>query len=271
MPGRSGQARSLVPRGSLLIIQVALSLVLLSTAGLLATSLGKLERQPLGFTPANRFVVRIDPPAIAGDIPRLVNLFSRVEENLRKAPGVERVCYAMYSPVEGNNWSSTVSIAGRTPDPGRPDSSSWNRVSAGFFETVGTRVLRGRPIDERDTPSSKRVAVVNETFARRFLAERDPIGGTVGIGYIDHAADFEIVGVVEDVKYTGATQPDVRPMLFLPSFQVAEYKDLTARNVQARSTLPRAVVIRSRLTRGTSKRRSGGVSQTRIPTSMSSA
>jgi predicted permease len=242
--GRSLQTRSFVPRGSLLIVQVALSLVLLSTAGLLARSLGKLEGQRLGFTAEGRLVVRLDPPtAMAGDTVRLSALFARLEEELRRVPGVERVAYAMYSPMEGNNWSSAISIADRRSDPARPDGSSWNRVSPGYFETVGTRVLRGRPIDERDTPGGRRVAVVSESFARRFFEHADPIGQTVGIGDTAHAGDFQIVGVVEDVKYTGATQPEVRPMLFLPSFQTVEYADATARGVQARSTLPRAVVL----------------------------
>ena len=241
--GRSGQARSFVPRGSLLVVQVALSLVLLSSAGLLAASLGNLERQRLGFTPENRLVLRVEPPAIAGEIERLAVLFTRLEESLRRVPGVERVAFAMYSPMEGNNWSSGISLAGRKSDPNRPDGASWNRVSAGYFETVGTRVLRGRAIGEGDTPAGRRVAVVNEAFVRRFFEDGNALGRTVGIGDASHAGDYEIVGVVEDVKYTGATQPEVRPMLFLPSFQTVEYAEATARNVQARSTLPRAIVL----------------------------
>jgi hypothetical protein len=85
--------------------------------------------------------------------------------------------------------------------------------------------------------------VVNESFVRRFFEYGEPIGQTVGIGDSSHGTDFEIVGVVEDVKYTGATRHDARPMLFLPSFQTVEYSDPTARNVQARSTLPRTIVV----------------------------
>jgi len=243
--GRSAHLRAFVPRGSLVIVQVALSLVLLSAAGLLATSLRHLERQPLGFSPSHRVVVRIDPPAIAGQIDRLVSLYARIDETLRRVPGVERVAYSMYSPMEGNNWSSRISLAGRANDGNEPDVSSWNRVSAGYFDTVGTPVLRGRSIDERDTPAAKRVAVVNASFVRRFVGQSDPIGQTVGIGDAAHGTDFEIVGVVEDVKYTGATQRDVRPMLFLPAFQTVKYADATAGNVQARSTILRAIVIRA--------------------------
>lgn len=241
--GRGGQSRSLVPRGSLLIVQVALSLALLSSAGLLAGSLGNLEHQRLGFTPSNRIVVFIDPPPIAGDIPRLVSLFARVEDGLGRLPGVRRVACAMYSPMEGNNWSSGIAVGGRAANAAQPQFSSWNRVSAGYFETVGTRVLQGRGIDERDGPSGKRVAVVNETFVKKVFKGDNPLGQTVGIGGAAHAGDYEIVGVVEDVKYSGAQRREVRPMMFLPAFQTVAYESESQRGVQARSTLLKAIVL----------------------------
>jgi predicted permease len=243
--GRSVSTRSFVPRGSLLIVQVALSLALLTTAGLLARSLRNLEAQPLGFVPTDRTVFHIDPPAIAGDIERLSALFTRIEEAIRRISGVERVSYSMYSPMEGNNWSGRISIAGQPDDPEQPKGSSWNRVSAGFFETLGTRVLRGRGIDARDLPGARGVAVINQTFARRYFDTADPIGQRVGFVDASHAGDFEIVGVVDDVKFAGAQQPEVRPMLFIPSFQTVEYADATARSVQARSTLPRTIVVQT--------------------------
>jgi predicted permease len=241
--GRGSQARSFVPRGSLVIVQVALSLVLLSSAGLLATSLSNLEQQPLGFTPANRLVVFISPTTSAGDVPGLTSLYSQFDERLRQVPGIERVAFSMYSPMEGNNWSSGISIGGRKPDPERPTFSSWNRVTPGYFETIGTRIIRGRGIEERDTPASKRVAVVNDALVRRYFEHQDPIGQTLGIGDPGHASDFEIVGVVEDVKYTGAAATDVRSMFFIPSFQQAPYTSPGMKMMQARSMLLRTIVV----------------------------
>jgi macrolide transport system ATP-binding/permease protein len=243
--GRSVHQRSFVPRGSLLVVQVALSIVLISSAGLLGSSLSNLERQPLGFVPDHRFVAIVDPPAIAGEIERLTNLYARFDQELRRIPGIERVAFAMYSPMEGNNWSSGISIAGRPVDPERTDGSSWNRVSAGYFDVVGTKVLQGRGIDERDVPGAKRVAVVNQSFVRRFFDQKQPIGQTVGIGGQAHNADYEIVGVTEDVKYSGAAQTNVRPMLFLPAFQTVTYDNPSEANVQARATLLRAIVVRA--------------------------
>jgi predicted permease len=143
--------------------------------------------------------------------------------------------------MEGNNWQSGISILGRPASP--TESSSWNRIGPRYFETLGTRLVRGRTLDERDTLNAPRVAVVNEAFVRRFFAESDPIGARLGIGGAEHAGDFEIVGVTEDVKYTSAALP-TRPMIFFPSLQAAAYDDATSRNVQLRSMVMGAVELR---------------------------
>lgn len=246
---RATSLRSFVPRRSLVIVQVAVSVVLLTGAGLLARSLSNLERQPLGFEPDRRLVVRIDPLALAGEPDRLAAFYDGLRERLLRLPGVEGVTFALYSPMEGNNWSGRISIEGRASDPAQPDGSSWNRVWPGYFATVGTRVLRGRAIDERDTPSGRRVAVVNAAFVRRFFEAGEPIGRRLGLGDAAHTGDFEIVGVVEDVKYTAAGQP-VRPMIFLPALQVVPYASAGERSVQARSNLLRAVILQAALRAG---------------------
>ena len=234
--GRSAVSRSLVPRRSLVIVQVALSMVLLASAGLLAGSLNRLERQPLGFDPENRVVVRIEPPALADQPDKLGVFYQSLQDQLQRVPGVQAVTYALYSPMEGNNWSSGISIEGRPVDPARTIGSSWNRVGPRYFETIGTRLVRGRLIDERDTPAAARVAVVNSAFVRQFFENGDPIGRRLGFGGASRSGDWEIVGVVEDVKYTTANRP-VRPMIFLPAMQLVPYEDPADRNVQARSTL----------------------------------
>lgn len=247
--GRSGQSRSFVPRRSLVVVQVALSLVLLTGAGLLGASLQLLQTQTLGFEPRDRVVVRLDlPSTFAGDIPRLTTVFRGLREELSRIPGVRGVTYSLYSPMEGNNWSSRISIDGR-PDPEGRDGSSWNRIGPRYFDTLGTRVLRGRAPDERDTPSSPAVAVVNEAFVNRFFEQDDPIGRRLGIGGTDSARDFEIVGVVEDVKYSTPNRP-TRPMIFLPDFQLPPQR-VAGDNVMARSTLLRIVSIHATVGAGT--------------------
>jgi ABC-type antimicrobial peptide transport system permease subunit len=113
----------------------------------------------------------------------------------------------------------------------------------GYFETTGTRLLRGRTIDERDGLDAPRVAVVNDAFVRRFFPDNaDPIGRRLGIGAAEHAGDFEIVGVTEDVKYTAAERP-TRPMIFFPMVQMAPQIDETSRSVQLRSMTIGAVEL----------------------------
>jgi predicted permease len=240
--GRTGGPKSFVPRGSLIVLQVALSGVLLVTTGLLASSLANLETQRLGFLPANRYVVRIEPAVSASNVDRLAVSYAQFEESLRRVPGVERAASALYGPMEGDNWSNGITIGGRHADL-QNDNASWNRVSAGYFETIGTRVLRGRSINEHDTPRGKHVAVVNDAFVRKFFVAEEPIGQTVGLGEANHSGDFEIVGVVEDVKYTGAAQHEVRPMLFLPAFQTVEFTSPAMRLVQGRSTILHDLIV----------------------------
>ncbi len=242
--GRSGSDRAFVPRRSLAIVQVVLSVVLLSSAGLLGRSLGRLETQPLGFDPVDRLSVKFDPPPMQGAVDRLSAFYAASVHELRRVPGIQQVSYALYSPMEGNNWSSRISIQGRASDPDRPDGSSWNRVGPDYFDTMGTRVVHGRPIDARDTPGGAPVAVVNQTFVQQFLPDADPIGRRVGIGDQAHAGDFEIVGVTEDVKYTGSERP-TRPMIFLPAFQTVSYDSPSQQVVQARSLQLGSLVIRT--------------------------
>jgi predicted permease len=242
--GRSGEHHSFVPRRALVILQVALSLVLLACAGLLAESLRRLELQPLGFETDGRIVVHIiaAPPAAEPD--RLAAYYARMRSSLLEIPGVLDATYSLYSPMDGNNWSSPIRIEGRAA-PAEGDFSSWNRVGPRYFETTGTRVVRGRTITERDTANAARVAAVNEAFVRRFFPDSDPLGRRLGIGGDpSHAGDFEIVGITEDVKYAGAERP-TRPMIFLPMLQVAPYEDVTERNVQLRSTVAGTVVLHS--------------------------
>jgi predicted permease len=240
--GRTGGHRSFVPRRSLVVVQVALSLGLLVGAGLLTLSLRRLQLQPLGFETAGRVVAQIRPAAPTSDPDRLAAYYAGMLSRLRQIPGVVSASYSLYSPMEGNNWSSGISIQGRAAEP--RTFSSWNRIGPQYFETLGTRVVRGRSIEERDTAGAPHVAVVNEAFVRRFFPAADPLGAHVGIGGPSHAGDFEIVGVTQDVKYTDADRP-TRPMLFLPTLQVVSYQDATERSVQLRSTAMGAVELRA--------------------------
>jgi predicted permease len=205
---------------SLVIAQAALSLVLLSAAGLLTQSLHNMQSQNFGFETPNRYILHIDPQMAGYKPAQMQSLFRQLHDSLAVIPGIGQVSFSLYTPMEGDNWGETVYIEGQAPPP--PDSNqnnaSWLRVSAGYFETLGTKIVQGRSISEQDSPTSQRVAVVNQTFAKHFFKEDNPIGKH--FGYIDqkNAGDFEIVGVTEDTQYREPTRK-IPPMFFLPSTQ----------------------------------------------------
>jgi predicted permease len=205
---------------SLIIAQAALSLVLLSAAGLLTQSLHNMQSQKFGFETPDRYVLHIDPQMAGYKPAQMQSLFRQLHDSLAAIPGIGQVSFSLYTPMEGDNWGETVYIEGQEPPP--PDSNqnnaSWLRVSAGYFETLGTKIVQGRSISDQDSPTSQRVAVVNQTFAKHFFKDDNPIGKH--FGYIDqkNAGDFEIVGVTEDTQYREPTRK-IPPMFFLPSTQ----------------------------------------------------
>jgi len=211
---------------SLVVVQAAMSLVLLAAAALLTQSLKNMQRQNFGFETANRYILHIDP-SMAGYKPAQLDAFYRqLHDNLAAIPGVSQVSFSMYSPMEGNNWGETVYIEGQAPPP--PDSdqnnSSWLRVSSGYFDTIGTKIIQGRPITEQDTAATQRVAVVNQTFAKKFFKNDSAIGKHFGDLDMKYAGAFEIVGVTEDTQYWDPTDK-IRPVFFLPSTQHMVYDD----------------------------------------------
>ena len=209
---RSTGNRSTLPQKSLVVFQAALSLVLLTFAGMLTEGLRNLEDQNFGFVTSGRVMVPVSP-AFAGYSPaRLHGVYQQLEQRLPQIPGVLSASLALYSPMEGDNWGSGIRIEG-----GREDvNSSWNRVSPHYFETIATRLLRGRAVDERDTANSRFMAVVNETFVRKFFPNEEATGKHFGF---DSPSEFEIVGVVEDAKYVDARDTPW-PTFFLPLLQM---------------------------------------------------
>ena len=119
--------------------------------------------------------------------------------------------------MDGNNANERIFIQGKSPDD-RWTAPSWDRVGPRYFETIGTRLLRGRVIDEHDTPAARHVAVVNETFAHRYFPNEDPIGQRFGMSDVSHSGDYEIVGIVENAKYQDTHGP-AYATFFLPLLQ----------------------------------------------------
>jgi macrolide transport system ATP-binding/permease protein len=207
---------------SLVVLQAALSLVLLVGAGLMSKSLDKLQNQNFGVETENRIVAHLNPQNAGYKPDQLQSLYDQIDQRLRGLPGVQKVALSLYTPLEGNNWGEAVYVQGR-PDPGANDlvGASWLRVGPEFLDIIGQRVLRGHGITAQDTATSLPVAVVNEAFVKKLFAKgEDPIGAHFGASGVKSAGDFEIVGVVSDVKYNNLRRP-VRAMYFRPLLQVA--------------------------------------------------
>ena len=211
---------------SLVVAQAALSLVLLCAAGLLIQSLRNMKRQDFGFETANRYILHIDPQMAGYKPAQLTAFYRQLHDTLTAIAGVNRVSFSLYSPMEGDNWSETVYLEGQAPPPPDTDQNdaSWVRVSDGYFETVGTRVLQGRPITDQDTATSQRVAVVNQRFAKKFFKDESPIGKHFGDLDAKYVGNFEIVGVTEDTQYRQPTRK-IPPMFFLSAVQSVTYDD----------------------------------------------
>jgi predicted permease len=205
-----------------------------------------MRSQDFGFEVEDRYILHIDPAMAGYRVEELSSLYRKLRDSLGAIPGVSRVSFALYSPMEGDNWGETVYIEGQPPPPAGSyeNGSSWLRVSDGYFETVGTRIVKGRGITEQDTASSRNVAVVNETFARKFFKDGDPIGKRFGDLDPKYAGNFEIVGVTEDTQYREATR-EIPPTFFLPEAQKVLYDEPRFQAFENRSHYLGAVVIQT--------------------------
>jgi predicted permease len=213
----SGRARTL-----LLVMQAALSVVLVAGATMLARSLGNLENQRLGFDTRHRLTISFNPPPPSYSIERLDATYRRLEASMREIPGVENSSLALYNPFT-DNWSEVVFVEGKpAPKIAEDAVSSWDRVSASYFEAVGHTVLRGRGLTQADRAHTELVAVVNEAFVRRFFPGEDPLDKRFGMDGPENANKFRIVGVIADAKYQSPNEP-ANPMFFVPLAQNTPY------------------------------------------------
>lgn len=206
----------------LVVVQVGLSMVLLTGAGLFARSLVKLQNENLGFDRNNMLLLEIDS-RLAGYKPaELATLYQQVIERLGSIPQVRSVSMATYAPLAGTRRSSSVRITGYTPQPGEDLVVEDILTGPRYAETLGVPLLRGREIEIRDTAASPRVAVINSAFAEKYFKDQNPIGRTFTFDdETDNGAALEIVGVVGDFK-SGETRDLPEPAVYRPILQIQE-------------------------------------------------
>ena len=217
--GARRSERSAGPGAVLMIAQVAISCVLLVCAVLFARSLETLTNLDAGFRPENVLLLHVDL-APAGPTGREgLRLFERVRERLARIPGVRSAALSSEVLFSGNTWTESVTgVPGFAPQRGQDREAVLLVVSADFFRTMGTRILRGRDFDARDDERSPAVAIVNEAMARYYFGGTEVVGRTFQLEHHDFPQPLTVAGVVQDAKYRSLREPAPR-IVYLPGLQ----------------------------------------------------
>jgi predicted permease len=212
------QDRASLPQRLLVVFQLALSIVLLSGTFLLGRSLFNLQHQNFGIALAQRYTFQIDLQGAGYTVDQLPALYAKVEDSLTSIPGVVRMSFARYLPLGGNQWGSCIVRQGR-PAPGPNDKcfADWIRVSAGFLDSIGVPILRGRGFTSDDIASSEQVVIVNQNFAETYFRGEDPIGQHFG-SVLEYPGAFKIVGVFSDFELVNG-RGEIRPLYLRPMTQ----------------------------------------------------
>ena len=188
-------------RGALVVAQVALSLILLVGAGLQIRSFLHLMKVDPGFDSTNVLTMGVSlPDTKYPDGDRQKAFIQRALENLQALPGVKSAAVVTSVPMGDGDLIYSLSVEGRPAPQGQEPSANWYSVSPDYFQTMRIPLVKGRLFTEHDDSAAQRVAVINESVARRIFPGEDPIGKQIRMG-IDSQVVREIVGIVKDVKH----------------------------------------------------------------------
>ena len=235
--GRSTSDHSSLARKALLVVQAALSVVLVAGATMLARSLNKLEHQDFGYQVQGRVVVSLNRPPATYTQGKLAALYRQIEERLNRLPGVQGSGLALYNPLT-DNWSELIFVSGHpAPKMTEESGASWDRVSARYLQNLGVPVLRGRGFTEADNETAAPVAVVNEAFVKRFFkSDENPLDQHFGLDLPELASTFRIVGVIRDAKFAGwGLNRPAQPMFYVPLAQYIEYQNEIMKRIELSS------------------------------------
>jgi predicted permease len=219
----AGGKRSRFWPKTLVTVQVMLSLVLLVGAGLLLRTLRNLQNQDYGFERTHLLLADLDEKLAGYQPHQLPALHQQLLERLSAIPGVRSVALSATPPVSNGSWSSNIMLEGYTPAPKEDMVSILNRVSGQYFETAGISIIAGRAISPADTASSVKVAVVNETIAKKYFPHGNAIGRKVTIGIDSVAGPWQIVGIARDTRSQNPRDTDPIRMTYVPLAQIEPY------------------------------------------------
>ena len=235
-----GQGRSVVGDGPrslghmLVVVQIALSLVLLVAAGLFTRTFASLANLDLGFDSRPIVVAAVEVPSARIEPAKRPELFRRLLEAAAAIPGVSSAALSAKTPVSNNMWNNLIELPDGPPMPASERLTHFNMLSVGWFQTYGTPMLAGRDFTSADAPGAPPVAIVNETFAKRFTGGRNPVGTRVRQ---PHNVTRVIVGYVRDAVYESLRDP-VLPTLYISYGQETQLPSSTSVSVRAAGGSP---------------------------------
>ena len=209
-------SRSILSR-ALVVVQVAVSLVLLVAAGLLIQTLQNLRNADVGFNTQNLVLFRITPSLNGYDERRVMAIFDDIGTRLRAIPGVRNVALSNMPLLSGGTNSTSIFVAGRTYAPNARASINRLVITPAFFETMEMPLKTGRAFTERDNQTAQKVAIINDTAVQKYFPGENPIGQHIGSS-LETSNQIEIVGVLRDAKYASVREPPP-PTMYVPQSQ----------------------------------------------------
>jgi predicted permease len=198
-------SRTILSKG-LVVLQVAMSLVLLVGAGLFLRTLENLKSVDVGFDSKNLLMFNVNPGVNRYDPTRVAQLFRQVLERMSSLPGVTSAALTRVTLLSGSTSTSSMWTQGQTSQTAAEENMYMMDVSPTFFATLGVRVQRGRDFTDHDNATAPRVAILNEASARKLFPDGAVLGRRIG-GSFEKSDEFEIVGVVRDTKYASVRDP----------------------------------------------------------------
>lgn len=231
-------------RNALVVAQIAFSLLLTTSAGLFVKTLVNLNQQDLGFDQNNIVLFSLDGRMDSIPEPRMADFFATVLHRIRQIPGVSAASASSFTLISGWSNDTAISVDGKDWDPGQADGVYWNSVGSDFVSTMRLRLVAGRDISDADLAAHRRVAVVNESFARFFFGTRNPLHQRFNLA--EHRrtdGEVEIIGVVRDAKYADMrTKP---PRTFYLSFAAAGQEPRPRLSFEVRAEQPPERLVES--------------------------
>jgi putative ABC transport system permease protein len=201
----------------LVVVQVALSLVLVVAAGLFLRTFASLTQQRLGYDTERLLLVSVDPQKSGVDESRRAALYEQMRAAAATVPGVSSAALSAVPPMSGMGWNNTIEAAGEPAPPAKDRTVWFNGVSPGWFATYGVKVVAGRAFNTADREGAPPVAIVNQALAKLFFPGKNPIGRTIRqtwSGSVSAPAPWQIVGVVADAAYRSLRET-APPTLYL--------------------------------------------------------